>query len=156
MHNTKRHKTKTLMADKRETDSIESIPPNSHMSNQRAALFGFEEYDVVIKMIINGRSPSVRHISRTHRVNLDWLFDRINLDPRIHIKYVNTSQQFADILTKGSFTWERWTQLTQLFLWMTPQMHSCRRSLVFSSVQEDAKMSTPYHRKRHRQTKASA
>ena len=42
MHNIKRHKTKSFMADKMETDSIESILPNSHISNQRAALFGFE------------------------------------------------------------------------------------------------------------------
>ena len=83
MHNTRRHKTKSLMTGKRETDSIDSIPPNSHISNQRAALFGFAEYDVVIKMIIKGRSPSIRHTSRTHRVNLDWSGDRINLDPGI-------------------------------------------------------------------------
>ena len=140
MHNTRRHKTKSLMTDKRETDSIDSVPPNPQISSQRAVLFRFEEYDVVIKMIIKGRSPPIRHISRTRRVNPDWLGD----------------QQIADILTKGSFTWERWTQLTQLFFWMTPQMRSCRHSLVFPSVQEDAKMSTPYHRKRHRQTKAGA
>ena len=24
----------------------------------------------------------MRHVSRTHRVALDWLFDRINLDPK--------------------------------------------------------------------------
>ena len=28
------------------------------------------------------RSPTMRHVSRTHRVALDWLFDRINLDPK--------------------------------------------------------------------------
>ena len=32
-------------------------------------------------MIIKG-SPTKRHVSRTHRVALDWLFDRINLDPK--------------------------------------------------------------------------
>ena len=41
-------------------------------------------------MIIKGRSPTMRHVSRTHRVALDWLFDRINLDPKIEIKYINT------------------------------------------------------------------
>ena len=34
----------------------------------------------------------MRHVSRTHRVVLDWLFDRINLDPRIQIKYVDTKK----------------------------------------------------------------
>ena len=39
-----------------------------------------------------------------HRVALDWLFDGINLDSKIQIKYIDTKNQLADILTKGSFT----------------------------------------------------
>ena len=48
----------------------------------------------------------MRHVSRTHRVALDWLFDRINLDPKIQIKYIDTKNQLAGILTKGNFTRE--------------------------------------------------
>ena len=55
----------------------------------------------MIKMIIKGRSPTMRHVSRTHRVALDWLFDRINLNSKIRIKYIDTKNQLADILTKG-------------------------------------------------------
>ena len=44
----------------------------------------------------------MRHVSRTHRVALDRVFDRINLDPKIKIKYVDTKNQLADLLTKGS------------------------------------------------------
>ena len=36
--------------------------------------------------------------------DLDWLFDRINLDSKIQIKYIDTKNQFAGILTKGNFT----------------------------------------------------
>ena len=46
----------------------------------------------------------MRHVSRTHRVALDWLFDRINLDPKIQIKYIDTKNQLADILNKVNFT----------------------------------------------------
>ena len=42
----------------------------------------------------------MRQVSRTHRVNLDLLCDRISLDPMIQIKYVGTTQQLADIYTK--------------------------------------------------------
>ena len=38
----------------------------------------------------------MRHVSRTHRVALDWLFDRINLDSKIQIKYIDTKNQLAD------------------------------------------------------------
>ena len=40
-------------------------------------------------------------------------------DPMIQIKYVNTTQRLADILTTGSFTRDRWTQLTPLVNNMT-------------------------------------
>ena len=43
----------------------------------------FEDDEAVIKMIIKGRSPTMRHVSPTHRVALDWLFHRINLDTKI-------------------------------------------------------------------------
>ena len=69
----------------------------------------------MIKMIMKGRSPTMRHVSRTHRVALDWLFDRINLDPKIQIKYIDTKNQLADILTKGSFTRDEWNHLLTLF-----------------------------------------
>ena len=54
------------------------------------------------------------HVSRTHRVALDWLFDRINLDPKIQIKYVDTKNQLADILTKGNFTRDERNHLLNL------------------------------------------
>ena len=50
-----------------------------------------------------------------HSVALDWLFDRINLDPKIQIKYINTKNQLADILTKGKFTRDEWKHLLCLF-----------------------------------------
>ena len=57
----------------------------------------------------------MRHVSRTHRVALDWLFDRINLDSKIQIKYIDTKNQFDDILTKGNFTRDEWNHLLCLF-----------------------------------------
>ena len=50
-------------------------------------VYVFEDIEAVI---IKGRSPTMRHVSRTHRVALEWLFDRINLDPKIQIKYIDT------------------------------------------------------------------
>ena len=66
-------------------------------------------------MIIQGRSLTMRHVSRTHRVALDWLFDRINLDSKIQIKYIDTKNQLAGILTKGNFTRDEWNHLLNLF-----------------------------------------
>ena len=57
----------------------------------------------------------MRHVSRTLRVALDWFFDRINLDPKIQIKYIDTKNQLADSLTKGNFTRDEWNHLLCLF-----------------------------------------
>ena len=65
-------------------------------------------------MIIKGRSPTMRHVSRTHRVALDWLFDRFNLDLKIQIRYIDTKHQLADMMTKGNFTRDEWNNLLHL------------------------------------------
>ena len=75
---------------------IDLVPSNVQSANHEAILYVFEDNEAVIKMITTGRSPTMRRVSRTHRVALDWLCDRINLDPKI--------QQIVDILTKGDFT----------------------------------------------------
>ena len=82
-------------------DNVYFLSSNVPSSRQEALLYVFEDNEAVIKMIIKGRSPTMRHVSRTHRVALDWLCDRINLDPKIQIKYIDTKNQLADILTKG-------------------------------------------------------
>ena len=84
-------------------NNIYCVLSNVQSSHQEALLYVFEDNEAVIKMIIKGRSPTMRHVSRTQRVALDWLFDRINLDPKIQIKYIDTRNQLADILTKRKF-----------------------------------------------------
>ena len=93
---------------------IDSVPSNVQSARQEALLYVFEDNEAVIKMIIKGRSPTMRHVSRSHRVALDWLFDRINLDSKIQIKYIDTKNQLADILTKGNFTRDEWNHLLTL------------------------------------------
>ena len=78
-------------------EDIDSIPSNVQSANREALLYVFEDNEAVIEMIIKGRRPTMRHVSRTHRVALDWLFNRIYLDPKIQIKYVDIKNQFADI-----------------------------------------------------------
>ena len=94
---------------------IDSVPSSVQSSHQEALLYVFEDNEAVIKMIMKGRSPTMRHVSRTHRVALDWLFDRINLDPKVQIKYIDTKHQLTDILTKGNFTRDEWNHLLTLF-----------------------------------------
>ena len=59
--------------------NLASFTSNAKLSRFDALLYIFEDHGAVIKMIINGRGPTMRHVSRTHRVALD-----------IKIKYVDT------------------------------------------------------------------
>ena len=94
---------------------IDCVPSNVQSSHQEALLYVFEDNEAVIKMIIKGRSPTMRHVSRTHRVAFDRLFDRINVDPKNQIKYIDTRNQLADMLTKENFTRDEWNHLLCLF-----------------------------------------
>ena len=96
-------------------DKVDSISSNVHSSRQEALLNIFEDNEAVIKIIIKGRSPTMRHVSRTQRVALDWLFDRTNLVPKIQIKYIDTKIQLADTLTMGNVTGDEWNHLFCLF-----------------------------------------
>ena len=66
-------------------NDVDFISSNVNSSRKEALLYIFEDNEAVIKMIIKGRSPTRRHVSRSHRVALDCLFDRINLDSKIQI-----------------------------------------------------------------------
>ena len=100
--------------------SIDYVPPSLPICYGRASLYALEDNDAVIKMCVKGRSPNLRHVARTHRVNLDWLFDRVRNDPGVFIKFVGTKEQMADIFTKGSFTWDAWSKLLNLCLILPP------------------------------------
>ena len=105
----------------------------THSSQGKSQLYIFEDNEAVIKMIMKGRSPPMRHVSRTHRVALDWLFDRINLEPKIQIKCVDNKNQLADMLTEGSFTRDEWNHLLCLFNKLNFPLFSCRHFSNFLS-----------------------
>ena len=85
------HKRKHIPTTNTNLDltNTDHVPSSGTHSGSNAMLYVFEDNEAVIKMIIKGRSPTMRHVSRTHRVALDWLFDRINVDSKIQIRYID-------------------------------------------------------------------
>ena len=63
--------------DNFDLSNVDCVPSNVEFSRLGVMLYIFEDHEAVIKMIIKGRSPTMRHVSRTHKVALDWLFDII-------------------------------------------------------------------------------
>ena len=119
------HKIKHVLDQNVDLLDIDQVPLNAHLSEKESQLYIFEDNEAVIKMIIKGRSPTMRHVSRK------W----INLDAKIQIKYVESKNQLADILTKGSFTRDEWHNLLHLFNIMNDTTFSCnhffQQSLIF-------------------------
>ena len=95
-------------------NNIDYVPCTIPLSEGIGRLVIFEDNDAVIKMCIKGRSPSMRHVSRSHRIDLDWLWERMRTDPGIYIKYVGTKEQIADMFTKGALTSDAWLRLRKL------------------------------------------
>ena len=120
-----RPRLKQVLDQNVDLSNIDQGTSNAHLSEKESQLYIFEYNEAVIKMIIKGRSPAMRHVSRTHRVALDWLFDRINLNPRVQINYVESKNQLADILTKGSFPRDEWHNLLHLLNIMNDTTFSC-------------------------------
>ena len=58
------------------------VPSNGTLSGPNAMLHVFQDNEAVIEMIIKGRCPTLRHVLRTHKASLDWLFDRINIESK--------------------------------------------------------------------------
>ena len=90
---------------------IDHVPPTLPPLTSNARLVCLEDNDAAIKMILKGRTNKMRHVTRTHRIDLDWLFNVIREDPGVSIKYINTKKQVADIFTKGSFTSQQFLEL---------------------------------------------
>ena len=110
-----------------ELSNVDFVSSNVNSSHKVALLYIFEDNEAVIKMTIEGRSPTLRHVSRTNRVALDWLFDRTNLDQKLQSRYVDSRNQFADLLTQGHFTRDEWNHLLCLFNISLFSSQSCSR-----------------------------
>jgi hypothetical protein len=59
-----------------------------------------EDNQATIMIVKKGYSPKLRHVSRTHKVNLACLSEHFGAD-NISIRYISTDDQAADIFTKG-------------------------------------------------------
>jgi hypothetical protein len=59
-----------------------------------------EDNEATIKIVRNGFSSKLRHVSRTHKVNIAGLKEVLTA-PHVDFKYVGTKEQAADIFTKA-------------------------------------------------------
>ncbi len=66
-----------------------------------------------LRVVETGLAPTMRHATRTHRVNVGWLHERLQAG-QIALQFVETQKQRADILTKVICGRQKWQQLLAL------------------------------------------
>ena len=93
-----------IQHDNLELSNDDYVSSNAKSSQFGPMLYIFDDNETVIKMIIKGRSPTMRHASRTPELHLTDCLTESIWNEKIQIKYVDTKHQLADILTKGNFT----------------------------------------------------
>ena len=81
MENIQKEVSNKVKSEIGQLKQVDNVPSNTQSSQGDSKWYIFEDNEAVVKMVIKGCSPTIRHVSRTHRVALDWLFDRINFDP---------------------------------------------------------------------------
>ena len=59
-----------------------------------------QDNSAVIQIVHAGYSPKLRHVSKTHRIDLSSLYE-VYEDPYVRLTYINTDKQRADIFTKA-------------------------------------------------------
>ena len=71
------------------------------LANREVKLVCHQDNSAVIQIVHAGYSPKLRHVSKTHRVNLSSLYEVFEQDPFIRLQYINTELQKADVFTKA-------------------------------------------------------
>ena len=72
-----------------------------------------EDNQSTIQIIKTGRNPTMRHITRTHGVNVAWLHD-CYIKNKFGMTYQKTDGQSADIFTKAFRDAEKWKKACDL------------------------------------------
>ena len=75
-----------------------------------------EDNEAVIKIIAKGRTPALRHLHRTHRIEVDWLVE-VFANEGMLLKHVPATLRIAAMFSKR-FTeplhWERLVKFAQI------------------------------------------
>ena len=58
-----------------------------------------EDNEATIKILQTGRSMALRHLTRTHKINIQWTVEALSADD-LQLKFVPTKSMVADIFTK--------------------------------------------------------
>ena len=74
----------------------------------------WEDNQAPLQVLKTGKNPTMRHLGRTHRVNLAWLSEVFRDNKQVSVKYCQSADQAADILTKAFSNPHQWRHVCGL------------------------------------------
>ena len=89
----------------------------------------------------SGRSNNIRHLARTHRVDLAWLHEQV-VSGAVILRYCDSNKMAADIFTKAFTSTEKWWDVCKLIGHVFPSGTSPARSRPADGPR-DASMGRP-------------
>ena len=101
---------KTAPNDRAETTATDGHKPETSVE---PVLHVYEDNNSAITVGDKGYSKQLRHVSRTHRVNIAWVSEVLAL-PDVDIHHIDSARQAADILTKQFTQKDKFDQLRKL------------------------------------------
>ena len=63
-----------------------------------------EDNQATIKILKTQKNPTLRHLNRTHRINISWLCEVFKNLSEVGLKYCKTDEMAADISPRLSLT----------------------------------------------------
>ena len=73
----------------------------------------WEDNEACIAIVKKGFSAKLRHLSKTHRINVASVCETVNGHEDIKLSYINTSEQRGDPLTKA-LSVQKWSHALDL------------------------------------------
>ena len=105
-----------------------------------------EDNTAMIQVCKTGNNPTLRHLGRTHRVDVHWLHERFSEDC-YKLIYEETRAMRAGILTKGFLDTEKWRHALMLINHTHPKtfwkFNSKEEIITIKSTDALAEVATP-------------
>ena len=73
-----------------------------------------EDNQATIQILKTQKNPTLRHLNRTHRVNVSWLCEVFRNLNEVEFKYCKTDEMAADIFTKAFTNPIKWNAALDL------------------------------------------
>jgi len=82
----------------------DAIPAQEHLASVLKAQVPMtcqQDNTATIQVINNGFSAKLRHLGKTHKININGLYDIFRLEEDVALQHCPTDMQSADIFTKN-------------------------------------------------------